>query len=300
MMELHSKACVAESIIFEVDNEKEESVNLEEYENFSCNLAIILARNREVVAVRLIHHANKCDVYLAKNSPWTNIDVEYIDEIEKYVKSLSKDAHIKLEVALEREDVGNLFGRVLEYCSAKIDNRFEKLKGDIKDDIKNNKQDPHIRTFMDYANINAKNIDEVDGYTLSPSQYKLQFANIRVRRIDPVIINQPISFWKNTVQRYIPDPAQYEEFKRRCLNDKYISGRLTNIYGSVDGLDNEDIKQRIFVNRKGYKVYTSGAHKKLFSKWLLPELKDISLRNESLNYMINQLDKVINKEIAKH
>src|SRR3954454_20718623 len=117
MMELHSKTCVAESIRFVVDNAKEESVNLKEYENFSCNLATILARNREVVAVRLIHHANKCDVYLAKNSHWTNTDIEYIEEIEKYVKSLSNDAPIKLEDALKREDVGNLFGCVWEYCS---------------------------------------------------------------------------------------------------------------------------------------------------------------------------------------
>jgi hypothetical protein len=166
--ELHSKACVAESIRFVIDNAKEESVNLKEYENFPCNLATILARDREVVAVRLIHHVNKCDVYLAKNSPWTSTDVEYIDEIEQYVKSLSKDAPIKLEDALEREDVGNLFGRVMEYGSAKIDSRFEKLKSDIKNDIINNKQDPHIISFMNYAEINAKNIDESDGYNLSP------------------------------------------------------------------------------------------------------------------------------------
>src|SRR5436190_21809824 len=96
-MELYSKACVAESIRFIVDNAKEESVNLEEYENFSCNLATILARDREVVAVRLLHHANKCDVYLAKNSRWSDrCSVEYIEETEKYVKSLSNDAPIKL------------------------------------------------------------------------------------------------------------------------------------------------------------------------------------------------------------
>ena len=46
IMELHSKACVAKGIRFVVDNAKEESVNLEEYENFSCNLATILARDR--------------------------------------------------------------------------------------------------------------------------------------------------------------------------------------------------------------------------------------------------------------
>ena len=98
-----------------------------------------------------------------------------------------------------------------------------------------------------------------------------------------------------------------EEFKRGCLNDEKIPGKLTEIYGSVDGLDDKNIKQRMylhaeinllknivdhsnhnkgkkifiavskkscylcesyirFVNRKGYKVYTSGTHKKLYSK----------------------------------
>src|SRR4051794_31290049 len=109
IMELHSKACAAEDIRFVVDNSKEESVNLEEYENFSCNLATILARDR--VAVRLLYDENKCDVYLAKNSRWTDTDVEYIEEIEKYMKSLSNDAPIKLESALKRNDVGNLFRR---------------------------------------------------------------------------------------------------------------------------------------------------------------------------------------------
>ena len=60
IMELHSKAYVAEGIRFVVDNAKEEDVNLEEYENFSCNLATILARDRKVVAVSFIISINEC------------------------------------------------------------------------------------------------------------------------------------------------------------------------------------------------------------------------------------------------
>ena len=134
-----------------------------------------------------------------------------------------------------------------------------------------------------------------------------------------------------------PDHAKYEEFKRRCLDDFYTLKRLTDTYGNVDRLDDESIEQDIylhvemnllaniidqkykgrafiavskrscylcesyirFVNGKGYKVYTSGAHKKLYSKLLLPELKDTALRNESLNYMIKQLDQVINSIVAR-
>src|SRR3954452_19168635 len=119
--ELYSKACVAESIRFVVNEADKESVALEEYENFSRNLATILARDRVVVAVRLIPYTNKCEVYIAKNNYWLEKGIAYIDKIKEYVKSLSKDAPIKLDDALEREDVGNLFGDVFEYCSAKID-----------------------------------------------------------------------------------------------------------------------------------------------------------------------------------
>ena len=58
--ELYSKACVAGSIRFVVDEADEESVALEEYENFSHNLATILARDRKVVAVSFIISINEC------------------------------------------------------------------------------------------------------------------------------------------------------------------------------------------------------------------------------------------------
>ncbi len=380
--ELYSKACVAGSIRFVVDEADEESLALEEYENFSRNLATILARNTEVVAVRLIPYPNKCEVYISKNNYWLEKDIVYIDKIKEYVKSLSKDAPIKLDDALEREDVGNLFVDVLEYCSAKIDTRFNKLKDDIKKDIINNQQNQHIRSFMDYASINAENIDNADGYDLTETcssyydefksssapkkflrhikkvgsyytaliditacacmdKYKLLFSNMHVHKLEPTIIRQPMFSWKNIVKRYIPDPdhAKYEKFKI-CLNDSYTLQRLIDTYGNADdGLNDESIKQDIylhaemnlltniidqkykgrafiavskrscylcelfirFVNKKGYNIFfTSGAHKKLYSRWLLPKMKDPDLRTESLNYMIKQLDQVINEEIAKH
>ncbi|CAG8459950.1 11242_t:CDS:1 [Funneliformis mosseae] len=234
---------------------------------------------------------------------------------------------------------------------------------------------------MDYASIDAENIDDANGYDLTETcssyydefksslapkkflrhiknmgsyytaliditacafkdKYKLLFSNMHVHKLEPIIVRQPMFSWKNIVKRYIPDPdhAKYEEFKRRCLDDFFTSKRLTDAYGNVDRLDDESIKQDIylhaemnlltniidqkykgraiiavskkscylcelyirFVNKKGYKIYyTSGAHKTLYSKWLLPKIKDTDLRTESLNYMIKQLDQVINEEIAK-
>ncbi|RIA80699.1 hypothetical protein C1645_838242 [Glomus cerebriforme] len=377
--ELYSKACVARSIKFVIDKAKDESVHLKDYENFSCNVATILARDKEVVAVRLIPYSNKCEVYIAKNSPWLKEDIAYIDKIKKYVKNLSKDAPIKLDKALEREDVRSLFEDVLNYCSDKLFTRFEKLINDIKKDIINNQQNYHIKSFMDFASINAENIDEVNGYVLSnicsiyydkfknssapkkflrhikklgsyyaaliditacacKDKYKLLFSNMNMHKLEPIVISQPIFSWENIVQKYIPDHTKYKEFKRRCLDDDFISKRLTEIYGNVNKLDNESIEQHIylhaemnlltniidqkykgrafiavstrscylcelyirFVNKKGYNIYISGAHKKLYSKWVLPKIKNTDLRNESLKDMIKQLDEVINEELVNH
>ncbi|RIA84172.1 hypothetical protein C1645_742537 [Glomus cerebriforme] len=100
--ELYSKACVVGSIKFVIDEAKDESIGLEWYEKFSHNVATILARDKEVVAVRLIPYSNKCEVYIAKDGPWLKKDIAYIAKFKKYVKSLSKDAPIKLDEALER------------------------------------------------------------------------------------------------------------------------------------------------------------------------------------------------------
>ena len=50
---LYSKECVAESINFVVGKASKEDTILDVHERFSCNLGTILARDEEVVAVRL-------------------------------------------------------------------------------------------------------------------------------------------------------------------------------------------------------------------------------------------------------
>jgi hypothetical protein len=102
---------------------------------FSCNLATILAREKEVVAVRLIPYPDKCVIHLAKNGSWLQKDIDYIGKIENYVKSLSKNAPITSKEALKREYVKSLFRDVKKYCSEKFKTRFEKLKKDITQTI---------------------------------------------------------------------------------------------------------------------------------------------------------------------
>jgi hypothetical protein len=376
LAELYSKACVAGSIRFVVDEAKEEGVALKEYERFSCNLATILAREKEVVAVRLIPYQNKCVIHLAKNGDWLQKDVDYIDKIENYVKSLSKDAPIKSKEALKRKDVKSLFSDVKKYCSEKFKTRFEKLKNDITD----NQNKPYIKSFIDYASTEVESLDKaryklsgtcsryykiaknsnnstapekflrhikkVGSYYValhdiiacaSKEKYKHLFSNMEVHRLSPMTIHQPIHSWKNTVESYIPNPLMYDGFKRRCLSDNDTSARLSVIYGN--NLNNES-EQHLFLHaemnilaniidenpkgidstfiavskrscylcelyikfaqNKGFEVFTSGAHKKLYRRWMLPNIKDTALRSESIRYMIKSLDRVISGEIAKH
>src|SRR5436190_23122370 len=93
MQELYSKVCVARSIVSK--EREEEERNLEVDERFSFNIATILARDQEVVAVRMKLFTDKCIVYISKNESWNKNDVEYINKIKEYFKSISKDAWIR-------------------------------------------------------------------------------------------------------------------------------------------------------------------------------------------------------------
>ena len=128
---MYSKACVAGSIKFVVGEASENSIDPTDNDKFSCNLATILARDKEVVAVYLKVLSSKVRVYISKNSEWLETDDEYISKIQEYLKSISKDAPMSLDEALEREDVLVLFDDAMAYCSAKLEYRFEKFKKDI-------------------------------------------------------------------------------------------------------------------------------------------------------------------------
>jgi cytochrome c len=92
--ELYSKECVAQSINFAISKKNKEFTFLNIYEMFSCYLAIILARDKEVVAVWLKILQSCCEIYLSKNSDWLNKDIRYIDNITKYLKNISKNAPV--------------------------------------------------------------------------------------------------------------------------------------------------------------------------------------------------------------
>lgn len=155
--QFYSKLCVAGSIKFVVDEASRNGTGLQMIERFSCNLATILARDKEVIAVRLTASINSCTVYISKNGNWFKEDDEYIRKIERHLKCISKVSPITLANALKRDDVRALFKDVMAYCSVKFESRFEKLKNDIT----NNQDEQYIksfRSFMGDASIDVDNI----------------------------------------------------------------------------------------------------------------------------------------------
>jgi hypothetical protein len=75
--EFYSKVCVAASLVFVVDEARDEKINLSANDKFSCNIATILARDKEVVAVKLIVQAEGCLIIISKNGKWSEEDNTY-------------------------------------------------------------------------------------------------------------------------------------------------------------------------------------------------------------------------------
>jgi hypothetical protein len=158
MEEFYSKQCVVESIKHVVGEESATDIELTKLDKFSCNLATILTRNNEVVAVYLKLLSSKCKIYIAKNNIWTDEDVEYIRKILEHLKNISKDAPIKVSDALGRNDVIELLYEIRKYCYSKLRSRYVKLKKDISI---GHEHGEYIRSFMKQLKNDSIDINNV-------------------------------------------------------------------------------------------------------------------------------------------
>ncbi|GBB84360.1 hypothetical protein RclHR1_10990001 [Rhizophagus clarus] len=262
--ELYSKECVAESINFVVGEVSEDATSLMPHERFSCNLATILARDKEVVAVRLKVLPNGCEIYLFKNFAWLEYDYKYINKIKNYLKIISKNAPMKT-CDVER----NFYKEVMSYCSVKLESRLKKLKNDIQKHVNNrdvnsfkefistklNEKDRnnsykiskvclrYYRLIKNDSNIHPKflrHIKKVGSYFGSMKEiiecarnihYKPLFTYVRVYYGRPEIINNhPIYSWENIIKRYTEDDHKYNIFTDRCLAKPEVMERMKKVY----------------------------------------------------------------------
>ncbi|CAB4417106.1 unnamed protein product [Rhizophagus irregularis] len=264
--ELYSRECVAQSINFVVGKANKELPTLIDREIFSCYLATILARDKEVFAVWLRILQGRCEIYLSKNSDWLDKDNKYIENITKYLKDISKNAPVTSE-----DNERDFLEAVTIYCSTKLKSRLKKLE----DDIKFYGDNEHVKSFSDFLSAmigNAENtniitisgickeyykkvkkakiesripseflrhIKKVSSYMASAIgivecarniQYKSLFSNVQVYRVKPVIIkNQPIYSWENIIRRFI-DEDRYKRFMDRCSKKSKIMERISKVY----------------------------------------------------------------------
>ncbi|RHZ44566.1 hypothetical protein Glove_718g5 [Diversispora epigaea] len=373
---LYSKVCIAESINFVIDEASHEVTDMKENDKFSCNLATILTRDREVVAVRLKISSDSCKVFLSKNSDWLEKDVVYINKIENYLKNISKYAPVR------SIDAKALTNEILAYCSVKLEYRFEKLKKDIIGGWRKNHD--YIVSFMNFASINVDNIDEVDRHKICGfccnyykktkddteipqkflrhlkkvgsyissvagiiacarnKNYKPLFSKIELHRMDPIVImDQPIFSWENIIKRFIND-EEYDCFMNKCSKNTFAMGIIKKIYTDKTTqklqLDRNDIKQHIylhaemniltsiinheeknrvfiavskkccylcelyinFARNQGYNIIISGIHKKIYHGWKLPHVADTNFRTKSLEYIMENLDRIIENKIKRY
>ncbi|PKB96077.1 hypothetical protein RhiirA5_472470 [Rhizophagus irregularis] len=375
--ELYSKECVAQSINFVVSEASDEVTDLNVLDRFSCYLATILARDKEVVAVWLKIVQGRCEIYLSKNFDWLDKDVEYIDNITKYLKNISKNAP---EISEDTES--DFFGDVVSYCSTKLKSRLDKLKNDIEICAGNK----YVKSFRDffsakvgdtnntslilislvcnkyYKQVEDESEDESDfppkflghikkvgSYIESikgiivcarKKQYKSLFSNIKVFKGRPVIINdQPIYSWKNIIKRFI-DEDKYKRLMDKCSKKPEVIERINKVYTDnatqQQPLDDDDVKQCIYLHaemnilapliidskiksrvfiavskrccylcelyidfaiKQGYNIVVSGKHGKIYSKWILPHVKDNNFKARSLTYILENLDRIIEKKL---
>jgi hypothetical protein len=146
--ELYNKECIAESINFVV-GKASKGVSTLNVHKFSCNLATILAKDKEVIAVRLKVLPSYCEIYLAKNSAWSNRDDMYIAEITNYLKDMLKRAPTILR------NTESAFTRaVSSYRSAKLETRLEKLINNIKYD------NEHVKPFKDFYSTKVNDVNK--------------------------------------------------------------------------------------------------------------------------------------------
>ncbi|RGB22469.1 hypothetical protein C1646_781687 [Rhizophagus diaphanus] len=284
--ELYSKGCVAQCINFVVGKASKEVTNLDNYEQFSRNLATILARDKEVVAVWLRILQDRCEIYLSKNFGWLDKDNKYIENITNYLKNISKFAP-----AISKDDEKGFLAAVAYYCYTKLKFRLDKLK----DTIKFYGDNEHVKSFKDFFSAKVGHTNNTDTITISgvcsefyekvkndpeaPKkflehlkkvgsymvsvigilkcarniQYKSLFANVRIIKVDPVIISkQPIYSWKNIIKRFI-DEDKYNDFMDRCSKNPEVMKRISEVYTDnatkqQQQLDGDDVNQCIYLH----------------------------------------------------
>ncbi|PKY58852.1 hypothetical protein RhiirA4_513740 [Rhizophagus irregularis] len=172
--EFYSKLCVARTFKGAVEEKREKEINLSGVDKFSYNLATILARDREVVAVNLRALSDGCEISIAKNSVWLDKDREYVEKIKETLKNVSKDAPMSFKQACGREDMRDLILTIVEYCSEKLRYTLNKLRWDITE----YEDKVYTKSFLDYVKTKINDVDIFDKIDVLNNEEKYTISSV--------------------------------------------------------------------------------------------------------------------------
>ncbi|PKC17932.1 hypothetical protein RhiirA5_405265 [Rhizophagus irregularis] len=230
--ELYSKEYVTQSINFAVSKENKKFTFLNIYEIFYCYLAIILARDKEIVAVWLKILQGRCEIYLSKNSDWLNKDIRYIDNITKYLKNISKNAPSRLKK--------------------------------LQDDIELYGDNKHIKSFSDFLSVRVVmvgNADNTNIITIS-GICKEYYKKVKKAKVES---NIPSKFL-----RHIKKVAFYMDSAIgiiECARNIQYKLLFSNVQVFKQQLDGDDvIKQCIYLHAEINILVSLIINKKIFSR----------------------------------
>ncbi|PKC11155.1 hypothetical protein RhiirA5_413426 [Rhizophagus irregularis] len=207
-----------------VEEKSEEEIDLPGKDKFSYNIAAILARDREVVAVNLRVLSDGCEISIAKNSFWLDKDREYVEKIKETLTNVSKYAPMKFEQACDREDMRDLFLTIKKYCFEKLEYILDKLRRDITE----YEDKEYIKSFLNYVKTMLTYFDNEEKFTISVvgsyagSLFNITNCRIDLKLLSPDVVIHPILPWNGIVKKFLDHEKEYESFMEACLIDPMI------------------------------------------------------------------------------
>ncbi|PKC76251.1 hypothetical protein RhiirA1_447796 [Rhizophagus irregularis] len=207
-----------------VEEKSEEEIDLPGKDKFSYNIAAILARDREVVAVNLRVLSDGCEISIAKNSFWLDKDREYVEKIKETLTNVSKYAPMKFEQACDREDMRDLFLTIKKYCFEKFEYILDKLRRDITE----YEDKEYIKSFLNYVKTMLTYFDNEEKFTISVvgsyagSLFNITNCRIDLKLLNPDVVIHPILPLNGVVKKFLDHEKEYESFMEACLIDPMI------------------------------------------------------------------------------
>ncbi|CAI2187394.1 16984_t:CDS:2 [Funneliformis geosporum] len=232
--------------------------------------------------------------------------------------------------ALDRNDVKDLYGTIMKYCSKKLESRLKKLRNDIVNE-EGKIDDEYIQSFLDYAKNKKINADDIYNDKKKSAISRVCSEYYHTAKSDPTFPKKFLGHIKK-VGSYIGSLMNITNCKT-CLKDYVIRSKLEVIYGGVGKqLECENVshiylhaelnvltkimnidKERKFIavskrccylcesyirfaQSKGHNIAFSGSHKKLYHGWKLPD----TFKKEFMSDALFELDQIIEREIESH